>query len=138
MKHINENQKNIEMAKINDMVDLEYDVYIEGGIYYGNVLIDCCEPHFHYSDNYNNPQKFSISVLIPNVNEWKENKELIIIDSLNNKLSWNGLRKEKDLLIEWLDKNNIDLPIYTNIHIIRYQWNTLNKDNKNVRQINII
>ena len=39
------------------------------------------------------------------------------------------------MLIEWLDKPNKDLNLYTNIEIVRQQWNILNSDNKNVSQI---
>ena len=42
---------------------------------------------------------------------------------------------EKKLLLEWLDKPYIDIPVLTNLEYIRSQWNTLNRTNKNVAQI---
>ena len=39
------------------------------------------------------------------------------------------------MLIEWLDKPNNNLKLYSNLEIIRQQWNILNTDNKNVSQI---
>jgi hypothetical protein len=45
------------------------------------------------------------------------------------------LKKQKKLLIEWLDKTNKFDIDKTNLEFIRLQWNVLNVDNKNVSQI---
>jgi hypothetical protein len=80
--------------------------------------------------------KWSFSVFIPTVEEWNQNKELYIYETSNSDYNWSGLKKEKKLLIEWLNKPNKMVDgVLTNIEVIRQQWNMLNTDNKNTSQI---
>lgn len=73
--------------------------------------------------------------MIPTVGQWDQSKELYIYETSNGDYNWTGLRKEKKLLIEWLQgKNKFDKD-KTNLEFIRLQWNVLNIDNKNVSQI---
>jgi len=124
----------LEMARINDPNEFPYDVFVYGGDSYGYGRNEHGEPHFHFADKIKGG-KWSFSVLIPTVEEWKQNKELYIYETSNDDYNWRGLRKEKKVLIDWLDNKNKDLNFYSNLEIIRYNWNTLNKDNKNVSQI---
>lgn len=123
-----------EMARINDLKELPYDVFVYGGDSYGSGRNEHGEPHFHFADKIKGGN-WSFSVLIPTVDQWIQNKELYIYETSNGDYNWTGLKKEKKMLIEWLDKPNKDLNLYTNIEIIRQQWNILNSDNKNVSQI---
>ena len=127
----------LEFARINDKKKFNYDVFVYGGDSYGSGRNEHGEPHFHFSDNIKSPQKFKISILIPTDIEWKQNKELYIYESDNNIFTWSGLNKEKKELIKWLDEINCDDKFRTNIEFIRIQWNVLNKDNKNVKQIKL-
>jgi len=124
----------LEMARINDPNEFPYDVFVYGGDSYGYGRNEHGEPHFHFADKIKGG-KWSFSVLIPTVEEWKQNKELYIYETSNDDYNWRGLRKEKKVLIDWLDNKNKDLNFYSNLEVIRYNWNTLNKDNKNVSQI---
>ena len=124
----------LEMARINDPNEFPYDVFVYGGDSYGSGRNEHGEPHFHFADKIKGG-KWSFSVLIPTVEEWKQNKELYIYETSNDDYNWRGLRKEKKVLIDWLDNKNKDLNFYSNLEVIRYNWNTLNKDNKNVSQI---
>jgi hypothetical protein len=132
--HLHDNSL-VEMARINDKSEFPYDVFVYGGDSYGSGRNEHGEPHFHFSDNIKSKNsKFKLSVIIPDFNEWKNNKELIISETNKNDLSWNGLKKEKINLINWLDDSNIDLPTITNLQMIITQWNILNKDNKMLRK----
>lgn len=124
----------LEMARINDPKEFPYDVFVYGGDSYGSGRNEHGEPHFHFADKIKGG-KWSFSVFIPTVEEWNQNKELYIYETSNGDYNWSGLRKEKKLLIDWLDKPNNNLSLYTNLEIIRQQWNILNTDNKNVSQI---
>ena len=126
----------VEMARINDKNKFNYDVFVNGGNSYGTGRNEHGEPHFHYSDNIKTPKKFSLSILIPTLNEWTENRELEICQTDDNNWNWEGLRKEKKDLIEWLDKINHKDKFRTNLEFIRLQWYVLNDDNKNVRKFN--
>jgi len=124
----------LEMARINDPKEFPYDVFVYGGDSYGSGRNEHGEPHFHFADKIKGGN-WSFSILIPTVDEWNQNKELYIYETSNSDYNWSGLKKEKKLLIEWLDKPNNNLKLYTNLEIIRQQWNILNTDNKNVKQI---
>jgi len=124
----------LEMARINDPKEFPYDVFVYGGDSYGSGRNEHGDPHFHFADKIKGG-KWSFSVFIPTVEEWNQNKELYIYETSNGDYNWTGLRKEKKLLIDWLDKPNNNLSLYTNLEIIRQQWNILNTDNKNVSQI---
>ena len=124
----------VEMARINDPKEFPYDVFVYGGDSYGSGRNEHGDPHFHFADKIKGG-KWQFSIFIPTVIEWQQNKELYIYETSNGDYNWNGLRKEKKMLIEWLDKNNkIDFD-KTNLEFIRLQWNVLNSDNKNVSQI---
>ena len=123
----------IERARINDKVQFNYDVFVYGGNSYGFGRNEHGEPHFHFSDKIKGG-KYQFSILIPTVEEWEQNKELYIYETSTD-YNWSNLRKEKKELINWLDFKNILANEYTNLEFIRIQWNTLNFDNKNVKQI---
>lgn len=125
----------LEMARINDTKEFKYDVFVYGGDSYGSGRNEHGDPHFHFADKIKGG-KWSFSVFIPTVEEWNQNKELYIYETSNGDYNWSGLKKEKKLLIEWLDKpNKMVVGVLTNIEVIRQQWNMLNTDNKNVSQI---
>jgi hypothetical protein len=124
----------LEMARINDIKEFPYDVFVYGGNSYGSGRNEHGYPHFHFSDKIKGG-KWSCSILIPTVEEWYQNKQLYIYEPLNGDYNWTGLKKEKKLLIEWLDKKNNFDPDKSNLEFIRLQWNVLNIDNKNVSQI---
>jgi hypothetical protein len=118
----------IEIAIINDIKTFNYDVFVYGGrLEYG-------EPHFHFADKIKGGN-WQFLVQIPIVEQWKQSKELYIIESSNNEFNWSVFKKEKKELIEWLDKPNIIFDGYTNLQYIRLQWNGLNIENKNVSQL---
>lgn len=124
----------LEIASINDPKEFSFDVFVYGGDSYGSGRNEHGDPHFHFADKIKGG-KWQFSVLIPTVDEWLQNKELYIYETSNGDYSWKGLKKEKKMLIEWLDKPNNNLKLYSNLEIIRQQWNILNTDNKNVSQI---
>jgi len=124
----------IEMARINDITKYPYDVFVYGGNSYGSGRNEHGKPHFHFADKIKGGN-WQFSVLIPTVEEWNQNKDLYIYETSNGEYNWRGFKDEKKSLIEWLDLNNEDLSFYTNLEVIRYNWNVLNKDNKNVSQI---
>ena len=124
----------VEMASINDIKDFPFDVFVYGGNSYDSGRKEHGDPHFHFADKIKGGN-FQFSILIPTVEEWNQNKNLYIYETSNGDYNWKGLKKEKESLIEWLDLNNKELTFYTNLEVIRYNWNTLNKDNKNVSQI---
>jgi hypothetical protein len=141
LKHINELKSAIithdpvlEMARINDPSDFPYDVFVYGGDSYGSGRNEHGDPHFHFADKIRGGN-WQFSILIPTVEQWKQNKELYISETSNGDYNWTGLRKEKKLLIDWLDKPNKDFELYSNLEVIRREWNVLNTDNKNVSQI---
>ena len=136
INHVNE-EFIIEMTRINDRSDFNYDVFIKGGDHYGQGRKEHGDPHFHFYDKVKGGN-WEFSILIPTVEEWKQNKELYISESSTNDYTWSGFRKEKKLLIEWMDKKNNTAKKYTNIEMIRLQWNLSNKDNKNVKQLSKI
>ena len=127
----------LEMARINDVKEFPFDVFVYGGDSYGSGRNEHGEPHFHFSDKIKGG-KWQFSILIPTVEQWKQSKELYIYETSNGDYNWTGLKKEKKLLIEWLDKPNKIFSSLTNIQYIRLQWNALNTDNKNVSQISKI
>ena len=124
----------LEMARINDPKEFSYDVFVYGGDSYRSGRNEHGDPHFHFADKIKGG-KWQFSVFIPTVDEWNQNKELYIYETSNGDYNWSGLKKEKKMLIDWLDKPNKNLNLYTNLEIIRQQWNVLNTDNKNVSQI---
>lgn len=124
----------LEMARINDPKEFPYDVFVYGGDSYGSGRNEHGDPHFHFADKIKGG-KWSFSVFIPTVEEWNQNKELYIYETSNDDYNWTGLKKEKKNLIEWLDKPNKDFELYSNLEVIRREWNVLNTDNKNVSQI---
>ena len=127
----------LEMARINNIDTFRYDVFVYGGDSYGSGRNEHGEPHFHFADKIKGG-KWQFFVLIPSVDEWKQYKELYISETSNGDYNWTGLKKEKKDIIIWLDlKNHFDIT-KTNLEFIRLQWNVLNIDNKNVKQINRI
>ena len=124
----------IEEARINDPKDFPFDVFVYGGDFYGHGRKEHGEPHFHFADKIKSGN-WEFSILVPTVEQWNQNKELYIYESSNDDYNWTGLKKEKRMLIDWLDKPYIDINILTNLEYIRSQWNSLNRDNKNVSQI---
>jgi hypothetical protein len=122
----------LEMARINDPKEFPFDVFVYGG--YGSGRNEHGDPHFHFADKIKGGN-WHFSVLISTFEEWNQNKELYIYETSNGDYNWTGLKKEKKLLIEWLDKPNKDFELYTNLEVIRREWNLLNTDNKNVSQI---
>jgi hypothetical protein len=124
----------VEKARINDPIDFTYDVFVYGGDSYGSGRKEHGDPHFHFADKIKGGN-WQFSILIPTVEEWNQNKELYIYEISNGEFNWRGFKKEKKELIDWLDIQNNDLTFYTNLEVIRYNWNTLNKTNKNVKQI---
>jgi hypothetical protein len=123
----------VEMARINGN-ELPYLVYVYGGNSYGKGRNEHGEPHFHFMDKMNGG-KFKLSILIPSKLNWSSSKDLIILPDDSTQIDWSGLKKEKRMLIEWMDLKNTDEPDLTNYQAIRFSWNSSNKDNKNVRQI---
>ncbi|MGE0077496.1 MAG: hypothetical protein AB7S48_06525 [Bacteroidales bacterium] len=101
---------------------------------YGQGRNEYGEPRFHFTDKVKGSSN-KLSILIPDENIWNESKELYINSDDSTQNNWCGLRKEKRLLIEWLNKPNTKLLVITNIQAIIYSWDTLNADNKNVRKI---
>ena len=124
----------VEMAIINDIKEFSYDVFVYGGDSYGSGRNEHGNPHFHFADKIKGG-KWSFSVLIPSKNEWLQNKDLYIYETSDGDYNWTGLKKEKKDLINWLDLKNYFDESKTNLEMIRIQWNILNIDNKNVKQI---
>lgn len=124
----------LEMARINDPKEFPFDVFVYGGDSYGSGRNEHGDPHFHFADKIKGG-KWQFSVLIPTVEQWNQNKELYISETSNGDWNWTGLKKEKKMLIEWLDDVNKFDKDKTNLEFIRLQWNVLNIDNKNVSQI---
>jgi hypothetical protein len=124
----------LEMARINDISDFKYDVFIYGGNSYGSGRNEHGEPHFHFSDKIKSGN-WEFSILIPTVEEWNQSKELYISETSNGDYNWTGFKREKNNIMLWLDRPNHFLNSMTNLEFIRLQWNVLNTDNKNVKQI---
>lgn len=125
----------LEMARINDPKEFPFDVFVYGGDSYGSGRNEHGDPHFHFADKIKGG-KWQFSVLIPTVEQWNQNKELYISETSNGDWNWTGLKKEKKMLIEWLNEPNKMIGgVLTNLEVIRQQWNILNTDNKNVSQI---
>lgn len=124
----------LEMARINDPKEFPFDVFVYGEDSYGSGRNEHGDPHFHFADKIKG-DKWQFSVLIPTVEQWNQNKELYISETFNGDWNWTGLKKEKKMLIEWLDEGNKFDKDKTNLEFIRLQWNVLNIDNKNVSQI---
>jgi len=124
----------LEMARINNPSEFPLDVFVYGGDSYGSGRNEHGQPHFHFADKIKGGD-WQFSILIPSVLQWNQNKELYIYESSTGDFNWKGLKREKKMLIEWLDKPYTDINILTNLEYIRSQWNTLNRDNKNVSQI---
>lgn len=115
----------LEMARINDTIEFPYDVFVYSGDSYCSGRNKHGGPHFHFADKIKGG-KWNFSVFIPTVEQWNQNKELYIYETSNGDLNWTGLKTEKKLLIDWLNKPNNNLNLYTNLEIIRQQWNILN------------
>ena len=124
----------LEMARINNPSEFPLDVFVYGGDSYGSGRNEHGQPHFHFADKIKGGD-WQFSILIPSVLQWNQNKELYIYESSTGDFNWKGLKREKKMLTEWLDKPYTDINILTNLEYIRSQWNTLNRDNKNVSQI---
>jgi len=124
----------LEMAQVNDPNDIPYDIYIYGGDSYGSGRNEHGEPHFHFADKIKGGD-WQFSILIPTVEEWSQRKDLYIYETSNGDYNWTGFRKEKKMLIDWLDKPNKFDTDKSNLEFIRMQWNFLNINNKNVSQI---
>ena len=137
LNNITEHDYLVEMARINNIKDFPYDVFVYGGDSYGNGRNEHGEPHFHFSDKIKGGE-YQFSVLIPSVEEWKQSKELYISETSNGDYIWTGLINEKESIISWLDEINYYDNSKKNIEMIRLQWNILNIDNKNVKQISRI
>ena len=124
----------LEMARINNIDEFPYDVFVYGGDSYGSGRKEHGDPHFHFADKIKGGD-WQFSVLIPTVEQWNQSKELYIYETSNGKYNWSGFKNEKKSLIEWLDFSNVFDRTKTNLEFIRLQWNVLNIDNKNVSQI---
>ena len=124
----------LEMARINNIDEFPYDVFVYGGDSYGSGRKEHGDPHFHFADKIKGGG-WQFSVLIPTVEQWIQNKELYIYETSNGKYNWSGFKNEKKSLIEWLDFSNVFDRTKTNLEFIRLQWNVINIDNKNVSQI---
>lgn len=124
----------LEMARINDPKEFPFDVFVYGGDSYGSGRNEHGEPHFHFADKIK-VGNWQFSVLIPSVEEWSQSKELYIYETSNGDWNLKGLKKEKKILINWLDEKNKFDKDKTNLEFIRLQWDVLNIDNKNVSQI---
>jgi hypothetical protein len=124
----------LEMVRINNVKEFPFDVFVYGGESYGYGRKEHGEPHFHFADKIKGGN-WQFSVLIPTVEQWNQSKELYIIESSNGEYNWSGFRKVKKSLIDWLDRPNKNFNLYTNIEVIRREWNMLNSDNKNVSLI---
>lgn len=124
----------VEMARINNKNEFPFDVFVYGGDSYGSGRNEHGKPHFHFADKINGG-KWKFSILIPTKTEWNQNKNLYIYETSNGDYNWTGLKKEKSELIKWLDEKNYDDKSKTNLELIRFFWNFLNKDNNNVKQI---
>jgi len=116
----------VEKAKING-IEIPYNVYVYGGNSYGKGRNEHGEPHFYV---YNKSKKLQVIFKIPSTNQWKNKKELIIIEN-----NFKNVKTVENIIIDWLDDNNEEQIKLTNLELIRYLWNTLNKENKNVYQI---
>ena len=126
-----------EMARVNDLSTFKYDVYLNGGNPKHGGRVEHGEPHFHFYDN-KVSGRISLSVKIPTIEEWENNKILIITESNSSSfLNWKGLKKERKDLIKWLDEYSHIIPKLKNIQYIRLEWNILNIDNKNVKQMKL-
>lgn len=121
------NQSLVEMARINDPKTYPVDIFVYGGNSYGKERNEHGEPHFLYEKK----GKIKTRILIPTLEEWDISKKL---KELDNVLPSNLIKE----LIKWLDEKNNDAPEYTNIQMMRLQWNILNKDNKNVKKFDKI
>jgi len=128
----------LEMARININDGYPYDVFVYGGDSYGSGRNEHGDPHFHFSDKIKGGE-YQFSILIPTVDEWQQNKELYIYETSTGYYDWRGYNKEKKELINWLDiPNKMISGVLTNIEVIRQQWNILNINNKNVKQLSKI
>lgn len=124
----------LEMARINNLKEFPYDVFVYGGSPLHGGRCEHGEPHFHFADKIEGGD-FHFSILIPTIEEWKNSNELYIYESSTGSFTWSGLKSEKKELIKWLNTPYFDMTSMTNIQFIRLQWNVLNRDNKNVKQI---
>ena len=50
--------------------------------------------------------------------EWQSNKELIITEDKDGKFNWDGRKKFKEEIIDWLDKPNKNITTITNLEMI--------------------
>ena len=124
----------LEIARINVPKRFVYDIFVYGDGSYGSGRSEHGKPHFHYADKIKGGN-WHFSVFIPMVEGWIQNKEVYIYETSNGDYNWTGFKKEKKMLIDWLDETNSFDADKTNLEFIRLQWNVLNIDNKNVSQI---
>ena len=68
----------LEKARINNILDFPYDIFVYGDDSCGSGRNEQVEPHFHFSDNIKNGN-WKLSILIPTVTEWNQIKELYIL-----------------------------------------------------------
>jgi hypothetical protein len=84
----------LEMARINDIKQFPYDVFVYGGDSYESGRNEHVDPHFHFVDKIKGGD-WHFSVLIPTVEGWNQNKELYIYETSNGDYNWTGLKKRK-------------------------------------------
>lgn len=124
MKEILRNKNQLEMARVDDPHNISFKNKKSVWIYSDER--NKMTPHFHYYLDGSKKIYLEISI-----------SELKIIFSTprkgvsNNKLlTWSELSKEKDELIEWLQRQNTDYPGFTNYIVLAKTWNQNNRDNQ--------
>lgn len=114
---VNNHIDDINTYKMSIGDDIPFEIYISGGEGYKISI-----PNFTLKYN-----DIEISIIIPNISEWKKNKILNIAPY--NSTKKNDIDDINIKVIEWLDAR---FPLYediTNIENLRIQWNVLNSDN---------
>ena len=74
-------------------------------------------------------------ILIPTIKEWLKNPELIIIPNDSTHDNWNNLKDVKRIITRWLYERSLKDEFRCNLLFIIKNWNLLNENNKNVRQV---
>ena len=116
----------LEMATINEKSDIlstdKYKIQI-----FGDDRTPMT-PHYHFLANDNS---FHIEIAINPKDELKivHAKHRTNLDK-SKWLTWEGLRKEKELLEKWLDESNQVHPSDSNYEAIIFNWNYNNFSNK--------
>ncbi len=82
----------LEITRINDIKHFKFDVFVYSGDSYVSVRNEHGEPHFHFGDKIKDG-KWKLSILIPTVEQWTQNKELYIYESSTGDFNWTGLKK---------------------------------------------